>query len=184
MDSQGVEVLHVTYGDTVIVFIAYYFVLNFLPSLQRFLNQHLWREGKGFLGQLVELLFVVAETRTQTAECVCCTQDNWIAQCLSGLTCALDIRASLALDGLYANLVELLYKQLAVLGIHDSLYRCTQYLYAILLQYAALVKLNTAVQSSLTTECQQDAIGALLLDYSLYEIRLNRQEVNLVGYTL
>ena len=41
MDAEGVEVLHVADGDTVVVLIAYHLVLNLLPALERLLDQYL-----------------------------------------------------------------------------------------------------------------------------------------------
>ena len=133
MYSQWVKILHITYGDTVVVFIAYYLILNLFPTLQRLLYQHLWRECEGLLCKFVQLFLIVAKTRTQTAECVCSTQNYWVTQCGSSLTSAFDVRTSFALDGLYTNLVQFLYEELAVLSIHDCLHRSTQYLNAVLL---------------------------------------------------
>ena len=42
MDAQRVEVLHITYGDTVIETVAHHLILYLLPSFQRLLYQHLW----------------------------------------------------------------------------------------------------------------------------------------------
>ena len=44
MDSQWVEVLHVTNCDTVVVTVANYLIFNLLPALQALLYQYLWRE--------------------------------------------------------------------------------------------------------------------------------------------
>ena len=44
MDSQWVEVLHVTNGDTVVVTVTNDLILNLLPALQALLYQYLWRE--------------------------------------------------------------------------------------------------------------------------------------------
>ena len=41
MDTQRVEVLHVTYGDAVVVAVAHYLILYLLPSLQTLLYQYL-----------------------------------------------------------------------------------------------------------------------------------------------
>ena len=42
MDAQRVEVLHITYGDTVVETVAYHLILYLLPAFQRLLYQHLW----------------------------------------------------------------------------------------------------------------------------------------------
>ena len=67
MNAEWVEILHITNGDTVVVFVSDNLILYFLPALQGFLYQHLGRERKGLLGQLVQLLLIVAEARTQSA---------------------------------------------------------------------------------------------------------------------
>ena len=46
------------------------------------------------------------------------------------------------------------------------------------------MKLNTAVESSLAAERQQDAVGSLLLNDFLYKVWLHGEEINLVGHTL
>ena len=66
MDTERIEVLHVTNGDTVVIAVAHHLVFYLLPALQRLLYQHLWREGKGFLCQAVKLLLIIAEARTQS----------------------------------------------------------------------------------------------------------------------
>ena len=48
MDTERVEVLHITDGDTVVVAVTYHFVLDFLPALEALLYEDLWREGEGF----------------------------------------------------------------------------------------------------------------------------------------
>ena len=47
MDTEWVEVLHITDGDTVVVAVTYDFVLDFLPALEALLYEDLRREGKG-----------------------------------------------------------------------------------------------------------------------------------------
>ena len=61
VNAKRVEVLHVTDGNAIVVTVAHHLVLDFLPTLQRLLNQHLRGEREGFLGQAVELFLVVAE---------------------------------------------------------------------------------------------------------------------------
>ena len=62
MDSQRVEVLHITNGDTVVVAVAHHFILYLLPSLETLLHKHLWRESECLLSELVQFLLVVSET--------------------------------------------------------------------------------------------------------------------------
>ena len=47
MDTEWVEVLHITDGDTVVVAVTYDFVLDFLPALEALLYEDLRGEGEG-----------------------------------------------------------------------------------------------------------------------------------------
>ena len=184
MDTQRVEVLHVTYGDTVVVTVAHHLVLYLLPTLQGLLYQHLWRERECLLSQGVQLFLIITEARAQATQCIGSTQDDRITQFGSSLTGISDIITSLTLDGLHANLVEFPDKQFTVLSIHDSLHGRTQHFHTIFLQHATLIEFHTAVQRRLSTKGQEDAVWTFLLDDPLHEIRLHGQEVDLIGYTL
>ena len=85
---------------------------------------------------------------------------------------------------LQINLAQFLDKQVAVFGVHNSFYTCTKYLNAILFQSSVQVKLSTAVKRGLSTKCQEDAVGALLLDNLSYEVCIYRLEIHLVCNTL
>ena len=183
MDSQWVEVLHVTNCDTVVVTVANHLILNLFPALQALLYQYLWRERKSLLSEFVQLLLVVSETRTESTQGVSSTDDDRIAELSSSLAGLLDVLASLTLDGLHVDFIQLLYEELTVLSIHDSLNRSTQYLDIIFLQDALAIEFHTTVEGSLTTEAEEDTVWLLLLDNTLYEVRLHWQEVNLVGNT-
>ena len=183
MDSQWVEVLHVTNCDTVVVTVANYLILNLFPALQTLLYQYLWREREGLLSELVQLLLVVCETGTETTQGVSSTDDDRIAELGSSLAGLLDVLASLALDGLHIDFIQLLYEELTVLSIHDSLNRSTQHLDIIFFQDALAIEFHTTVEGSLTTEAEEDTVWILLLDNTLYEVWLHWQEVNLVGNT-
>ena len=184
MDTQRVEVLHVAHRDAVVITVTHYLVLNLLPALEALLHQHLGRESKGLLSDAVQFLLVVAETRTQSAQCISSTDDDGIAQLFGSLAGVFNILTCLALDGLHIDFIEFLHKELAVFGVDDCLYGSTQNLHAVLLQHSALVELHSAVEGSLASEGKQDTLRALLFDYLLHEIRCYRQEVNLVGNSL
>ena len=47
VDTERVEVLHITDGDTVVVAVTDDFVLDFLPALEALLHEDLRGEGKG-----------------------------------------------------------------------------------------------------------------------------------------
>ena len=182
MDPQGVEILHVADGDTVIVLVAHHFVLYFLPTFQRLLNKHLRRERESLFGLSLQLLLIVAESRAQSAEGIGGTQYNGIAQfcrCLSNLFNGV---AGFALDGLDINLVKTLYEKVAVFGIDDSLDRSAENLHAIAFENAILEQFYATVEGCLSTKGEQYAVRTFLGDDTLYEVCTDGLEIYLVGY--
>ena len=152
MDTQRVEVFHVADRDTVVETVAYYFVFYFLPAFQALFYQNLRRERECFFSQYVQFFFVIAETRSQTSQCICRTDDNRITQFFGSTAGIFNVFYCLTLDGLHVDFVQLLYEELTVFRIHDGLYRSTQYAGIVFLEHAGFVESHTAVQGSLSTE--------------------------------
>ena len=50
-----------------------------------------------------------------------------------------DIPASMALDGLHVDFIELLHEQFTVFRVDDSLYRSSEHLHAVFLQDSFLI---------------------------------------------
>ena len=87
----------------------------------------------------------------------------------------------MALGGLHGDFVQLLDEEVAVLRVHDGFHGSAQHLDAILLQDAFLIQFRATVQGRLPAKGQQDAVGTLLLDDTLHEVRSNGEEIHLVG---
>ena len=184
VDAEGVEVLHVADGDAVVKAVAHHFIFNLLPTLEALLHEHLGREGEGFLGQAVEFLFVVAESRTESAQGVCGAENDGIAQFGSRAACAFDVLAGFALNRLDVNLVQAFHEEFAVFGVHDGLNGCAEHLQVVLFEDATLVEFHAAVEGGLSAEGQHDAIGAFLLDDLFHEEGGHGEEVDTVCHAL
>ena len=182
VDAQRVEVLHVADSDAVVEAVAHHLILHLLPSAQRLLDEHLRREGECLLHCGEEFLLIVAEAGAQTAEGVCGPDNHGVAETLSGLAGCLRALHRLALDGLDVDLVELLHEFLAVFGVDDGLHRSAEHLHAVFLQHAVVEELHSAVECRLAAEGEHDAVGTLLLDHLLYEIRGHWKEIYVVGH--
>ena len=183
VDTQWVEVFHRGNGEAAVVGITDALKLNLLPSLQALLNKHLRCESEGRFSNLLELLFGLADTRTETTQRVGRTDHDRVADVACRSHSLLHVLASVAYRNLEVNLVELLYEEVAVFCVHDSLYRSTQHIHTILLEHTVEVKLCTNVQTRLSTPSQHNAVWALLLDNFSYKKRCHRQEINLVSNT-
>ena len=122
VDTQGVEVLHAGHGEAVVVGIADNLELYLLPSLQRLFHKTLLADGERAFGQLHELFLILTDTATKSAQCVSRTDHHGEADALSGGDGIFHRLHSLADRSLHLNLVELLHEEVAVFGVHDSIY--------------------------------------------------------------
>ncbi len=145
MNAQRVEVLHVADSDAVVKTVANHFILHFFPAFERFLYKHLWRERERFFYECGQLGVVVAETAAEAAEGVCRTNDDGVAQFVCHAQGVGDALHGIALNGVYAYLVETFHKELAVFGIHNRADRGAEYTHAIALEYARCLELYAAV---------------------------------------
>ena len=154
MDAEGVEILHVADGDAVVKAVAHHLVLNLFPTLQRFFDEHLGREREGFLCQLVQFLFIVAEAGAETTQCVGSTDDDGIAKVCSCLASLFDGFASVAFDGFHVNLVQFLHEEFTVFGVDDGLNRSAKHTHVVFLKDVLLIEFHAAVEGGLSTERQ------------------------------
>ena len=181
VDAQRVEVLHACHGETVVVGIADYLELDFFPTFQGFFYQDLLGKGERAFGKFNEGFFVRADTATQSAQGVSGAHHYRITDFAGSRQRIFHAFYGVALRSFHRNFVELLHKEVAVFGVHDGFYRSTQHAHAVFLQDAVQVEFGTAVQSCLSAECQQDAVGLFFLDDFFYEIGSHRQEINFIG---
>ncbi|KAH3675308.1 hypothetical protein OGATHE_001648 [Ogataea polymorpha] len=182
VDSQRIEILHVTDGDTVVESVTNNLVLNFLPALHRLFHKHLGRGSKGLLTQGHELLFIIGETRSKTSQSVRGSDNDREADFLHGSERLVNGRCSLRFGTLLANLVHGPRKQLSVLGGDDGVDRRTENLDSERLEL--VLQLDTNVEGGLATEGAVDGIWPLVLDDFSHKVRRDGQEINLVGQTL
>ena len=180
VNAERVEVFHVAHRDTVVEAVAHHFVFYFFPAFQALLHEHLRGEGECLFSQFVQLLFIVAEARAEAAEGVGGTQNDGVAQCLGCGACLPDAFAGLALYGLDVDFVELVYKEFAVLRIHNGLHGRAKHLDTVFFEDALAVKFHAAVECGLSAEGKHDALRLLFFDDFFHEERRDGKEVDMV----
>ena len=183
VDAKWVEVFHVAHGDAVVETVAHHFVFHLFPALQTLLNEDLGREGKGFFGQAIELFLVVTKSGAETAKRVGRADDDGIAQVFGRPTCVLDVFHRLALDGLDADFVQFLDKQLAVFRVHNGLYRCAEDGEVVAFQRTAAIEFDPTVERRLSPKGEHNTLRTFLFDDTFNEIWGDGKKVNLVGHS-
>ena len=181
MDAQRVEILHVADGDAVVVAVAYDLVFNLFPAPERFLHQHLRREGEGLPGRRLELGRIVAEAGAQSAQRISRPQDDGVAHLRGRIQRFRDGSGGVRADGLHADLVEPPDEEVAVFGVDDRLDGRPQHADAVPRQHAAPVQFHAAVEGGLPAEREEDALRFFFLDDLFDKYGRHRQEIDLVG---
>jgi hypothetical protein len=181
VDAERIEVFHVANSDAVVVGIANDFVLKFLPTLKRLLNQDLRRQGQGPGCHVAELFLVVGETGTQTTQGVGGTDNDGIADLFGGIESLINSADGDGLGNGDVDLLQGLGKKVSIFGNLQSANAGSEDLDAVLLEQTEALHLDTQVQSSLSTKRQEDAVGLLLFDDIANILGGDWQIVDLIG---
>jgi hypothetical protein len=156
--------LHVAANDNVVGGVTDNLVLELLPSLERLLDEDLRGEGERFGGKVTELVLVLSETGSESTEGEGGTEDDGVTDLLGGDEGVVDARDGGRGGGGNANLLESLDEEVAVLGNLKSADLGTENLDTETLQDTHLLELDTDVEGGLSTESEEDTVGALLLE--------------------
>ena len=122
MDTQRIEVLHRSYGETVVVGITDTLKLNLFPAFQALFYENLWCKGKGALCQFGKGSLILTDTATQSAKGVSRADHDGETDLTGSLQRILHILYGMADRCLETHLVELLYKKVSVFSIHNCFY--------------------------------------------------------------
>ncbi|KAI6760251.1 hypothetical protein HG531_013452 [Fusarium graminearum] len=184
VNTKRVKVLHVAHGDTVVVGVTNDLVLKFLPALERLLDKDLRREGERSSGHVAELLLVVGETGTKTAESISSSDNDGVSDSLGGLEGLLNSANSNRLGDGDVNLFQSPSEEVTIFTQLQSSNAGTEDLDAVLLEKSESLHLNTKVESSLTTKGQEDTIRLLLLDDVRNILGGDREVIDLISQTV
>ncbi|GKT92902.1 LOW QUALITY PROTEIN: hypothetical protein Ct61P_10752 [Colletotrichum tofieldiae] len=182
VNAERVEVLHVAHRDAVVLRITNNLVLNLLPALHTALDEHLRTGGKGLVAEIEQLGLVVGETTAKTTQGIGGSDNDGEANVLDARHGLVNVASRGRLGTFLANGVHATGEELAVLSGDDGVNGGTQDLDAELLEL--ILELDTDLQSGLSTECDIDGIGSLVLDDLADKLGVDRKEVHLVGKTL
>src|SRR3989338_7752670 len=114
MNANRVEIFHVAHRDAVVGTVADDLILDFFPSAQVFLDEHLPHVAED-LGKLCDKFLLAAyDSRALAAECESRTYHDGVSNLLRRRTCFFDIGGCAASCGFYPDFAELLYEKVAV----------------------------------------------------------------------
>ena len=176
--AHRVEVLDRAHHHHVVVAVAHQLELEFLPAVDRFLDQHVGARGCGqpVAGHPVDVLDGVRHARAEAAHRERRPHDDRQAEFLDGLADLVHRETDSGAGGFAADLGDDVLELLPVLAALDGLEVGADQLDAVALQHAVLVQRDGRVQRGLPAEGGQqrvDLVAALGLlgDHLLDERR-------------
>ena len=181
VDSERIEILHVADGYTVVETVTDNFIFYLFPALERFLYQHLRREGECFFRQFPQFLRVVAESAAEAAESISRPDNDGIAERFSRFESFLDGGDGMAFYGLDIYLVKFFNEKFAVFRVHDCLNGRSEHFHVIFLKHSRAIQLHSAVEGGLATEGEQNSVRPLTIDHSFHELWRYRKKIYFVG---
>ena len=182
VNTNRIDVLHITDGNGGIVMIPHDLVFDFLEALDALLYKHLMHRGKcqGVFHQQKKFFFIVGKAATRSTKRKGGTKHNGISDLPCDLQSFFDrigyIRGK---NGLAETLAQLLEK-LSVLCSLNRFTACSEKLDTAFLKDSLFFKLHSQIQSRLTADTGQDRVGALITNNLCDIFQCQRLHIDLI----
>ena len=163
MDAHRVNVLHITNRDYIACAVAHHLVLDFLPSGDAALHQHLSHTGKAqSVFQYFSALFRIGgNTAAGTAQSVCGTEHYRIADFFGNLQTMLYILHNIRGCHRLTDFLHGLLEHLAVLGLLDGQGRGADQAHIVFFKETCILQLHGQVKTCLSAQGGQHAVRFL-----------------------
>ncbi|KAH3660696.1 hypothetical protein OGATHE_005028 [Ogataea polymorpha] len=158
VDSQWVEILHITDGDAVSDSVSDHLVLDLFPSFQRLLHKNLRSKRKRLRSKISQFGLIGSKTRSKTSQSVGRSDNNRIPNLVRSSKRIVNSFNSNGLGNWDIDLIQRLSKQVSVLRGLQSFDWSPKNLDTIFFENTHFFQLNTNVQTSLASKCEQHSI--------------------------
>ena len=184
MNTDRVDVFHITDSDGGIVFVTNYFVFNLFEAFYRLFNQYLMyrREGESITHQLAKLGFVFGKTSSRTSKRKRRTQHDRVADFGCRSKPLFHRIGYFRRQYRFAQTLTKFFEKFAVFCHLDTLKRCTEYLHIALFEDTFFGKLYGEVEPRLPAKPGDNGIGSLETNDFCHIFQSQRLHIDLVGY--
>ena len=170
MDTKRVKVLHVADGDAIVRFVSHDLVFHFLPAIEVFFHEDLWRIGQGPLDPFLQRLFVLAHARAQSSQ----RKRNSYHHRITDFGCRffglLQRGRPLGTRRINADLGQPPHEQSPVLRVTNRLNRRTEHTDTVSLQETTIGDFQSTIQRCLAAESDQNPIRFFFFYNSLRKV--------------
>ena len=182
MDSHGVDIFHVAHRYGIVRSVTHYLKLYLLIALDALFDKYLMNRRKlqGIVKHYLKLLGSVGKSAACSSESEGGTKHYGISDICCGLSSLLHGGCYLRLNYRLSKLLAELLEKLSVLSLLYRLKACAQYLHLALLKYSLLCKLNSHVESCLSSESGNYSVRPLFSYYLCHILKSKGLHVYLV----
>ena len=179
MNTNRIQVLHITYGNAISVAVTHYLILDLFPSGNTSLHKNLThtRKTKTIGKNLLQFFLIMGNASSGTTKGIGRTQNYRITDLFCKSHTIFDILYQLRRSTWLSDPLHQILKLLTSLCITNRFCCCSKKLYIMTVQKSGLRKLHTKVQPRLSTHVRKKTVRFFhlndVLEYS------NRQWLNI-----
>ena len=134
MDSQRVEVLHITHRNAVVITVTDHFVFNLLPALERLFHKDLPGIAERCRCHFFQFTVIGTETGTQASKCIRGPHYDRISYLPNHIHSLRNGCHRDAARSLYSDFTHHVGKTFPVFSVDNGFYRCAKDLHTISFQ--------------------------------------------------
>ena len=183
MYTDGIEVLHVADRDAVVIAVTHDFILNFFPTGNAALDEHLADHAvlKSLDDRFDKFFFVFGNAAARAAHRVGGTHDQRIADLVGKPDGRFHILDDRALRNRLFEFLHRFLEKLAVFRLLNRLKACSQEFDMIFFQHAFFGEFDGKIQTGLPAKGSKKSVGQFFGDDFLKELHRQRLDINAVG---
>jgi hypothetical protein len=180
MNTDRIDVFHVTNDDAIVRAIAQNFVLDFFPPEQARLDERLMDERRlePDRERRAQLRLVVHDAAARSAERICRPDHERVAHREAEGDARFDVRDDRARGDGLADRDHRILEARAILGKSDRIDRCAEQIETVAFDRAVVGQLDREVEARLAAEARQERVRTFALDDRFERGRGQRFEVH------
>ena len=154
MNTDRVDIFHITNCDSSIICITHYFVFDFLIAFNTLFHKYLMNRWKckSIFHHNHKFFFIIGKATACTAKCKCRAKNNRESYFSCSFKSVFKIFCNLTRKNRFAEAFTKLFEKLSVLRSFNSVKISTEYFNITFFKYAFFSKLNCKVEAGLTAE--------------------------------
>ena len=183
MNTDRIEVFHVTDGNTVIIGITDYFIFYFFPACHTAFNQCLTDKAvfQTSVNDFIKFFFVSCNTAASTTQSISRSDDKWEANFISKFLSCTNCLNDCTFRNRLIDFLHCFFEKFAVFCPFDTFNLSAKKLDIVFCQNTFFIKVHSKVQSNLSAQRSQERIRTFFSDNTFQKFAIQRFNINTVS---